>query len=579
MKIKFVGAVGKVTGSCTWCIHPRTGTQFLVDCGLVQGGMNQEAENNMPFPFEPNRLKFVLLTHAHMDHCGRIPQLYAQGFRGKVICTAATARLTLLQLQNAHDIAEKRAKHEAEKQRKASKGKKNRPRGPHVKLPPYPRSDWFYPIDQRRRGFEFKKPQPIDEDIRVSFQRSSHMLGGCSISVMWAQNYRKSVCFSGDVGSNSNGNCYQSLMKKNQVPHWNTSYFVAESTYGGREPREEKFKDFAGRMSALGDVIDSGCGTIVIPCFSLQRTQEVLVDAWHVLCARGNEQSREWEIFLDSPLAIRACEVFREELQRGKPGKDGENMYLNEELARHMGKKDAQEAIDVVLGGKSDWVSFKELADDEDGETPPSAAPEHADAPPNGKKRIIITSSGMCHAGPVLSHLPLLENKGAAFVITGFQSTFNGKQLLDVADKQEKGEWDRDAGEDVRLFTDVHEENQPKIRVRARVFNLAPYYSGHADVNGLLDYILEFGKSFSPNPDKPIPPATVFLNHGDNPSRENLRRKILARAYASAPNTCRKIQAVEIPRGNSPFFDLERGEWESPSLLDQLGEILARWAR
>ena len=588
MKIKFLGAVGKVTGSCTWCIHPRTGTQFLVDCGAVQG-MHQEAENNMPFPFEPNRLKFVLLTHAHMDHCGRIPQLYAQGFRGKIICTSATAQLALLQLQDSHSNAENRLQHSV-----GGGKKKGRQHGPRKATPPYPCPDWFYPID-RNKGFAFQTPRPIDEDLFVSFQRSSHILGGCSISIMWSRNFRKSICFSGDIGPNSNGNCYQSLMKKNQVPHWNSSYIVVEATYGGKDPRTDNHKNFKERMHALEKVVNSGCDTVVFPCFAMQRTQEVLVDVWNMLRMRGNEQSREWGIVLDSSLAIKACHLFRKELGRKKLGKDDEHMYLNEELEQHMGKENACTAVNDVLKGSLEWISFKKDQQNENngedstlrpnGENrgPSQEAPGSECAPEavGQEKKIIITSSGMCHAGPVLGHLNLLEHTGTVFVITGFQGTFNGKQLQSVAQKQEDGDWDRENGEDVFLHTDEHEENGRQIRIRGRVFNLAPYYSGHADINGLLDYILEFGEKFKASPPKiPPPPATVFLNHGDNPSRDILRRKILAMAYAPDAGNIRKISNVEIPRMDSPFFDLDRGEWEvPPGPMEQLAEALAQWRR
>ena len=574
MKIKFVGAVGKVTGSCTWCIHPRTGTQFLVDCGLVQGGMHQEAENNMPFPFEPNRLKFVLLTHAHMDHCGRIPQLYEQGFKGKVICTTATAELTLLQLQNAHDIAANRARHEAKKQPRREAGKSKRPRGPGVEFPPYPRPDWFYPIDGQRDNFEFGKALPVDDDLFVAFRRSSHMLGCCSITVFWTGpwDHRKSVCFSGDIGPEGAHGIQAPMIESNQLPHPQCPYLVVESTKGGDEAKKGEHKHFVSRLCELERIV-SEHRTIVIPCFSMQRTQEVLFDLWSMLHDDPDDDKFSGlEVVLDSPLAKDACKVYRKELAMQKPGR-GE-MYLNKLRELHL--RAAGGDIDKALGGSS-WISHAKILDEQGG---PNAS---GFDPADGEHRVVVTSSGMCHTGRVLSYLPLLEEPDAAFVITGYQNTHNGKRLSELAKKQAgetEEKWDKEGGESVRLFVNDQEEEFP---VCAGVFNLGPFYSGHADIGGLVEYIfdLELAHSHSDADDiygaKELPKVTLFLNHGDNLSRNKLRKRILSECSDGNPRR-RKIAKVEIPHMTNPFFDLERGEWEErpAELVRRLIKTLAR---
>ena len=538
MKIKFVGAVGKVTGSCTWCIHPRTGTQFLVDCGLVQGGMHQEAENNMPFPFEPNRLKFVLLTHAHMDHCGRIPQLYAQGFKGKVICTTATAELAVLQLRDAYY-------HQSSK------------RGAKSVVPRLTRPEWFCRIDERC-DFKFRKALQIDDGLFVAFRRSSHMLGCCSITVFWTEpwDHRKSVCFSGDIGPAGAHDIQAPMMESNQLPHPQCPYLVVESTKGGDKAKKGKHKHFVSRLCELERIV-SDHRTIVIPCFSMQRTQEVLFDLWSMLHDDPEDDKLSGlKVVLDSPLAKDACKVYRKELALEKPGR-GE-MYLNKLRGLHL--RAAGGDIDKALGGSS-WISHAKILDEQGG---PNAS---GFDPADGEHRVVVTSSGMCHTGRVLSYLPLLEEPDAAFVITGYQNTHNGKRLSELAKKQAgetEEKWDKEGGESVRLFVNDQEE---KFLVRAGVFNLGPFYSGHADIGGLVEYIfdLELAHSHSDADDiygaKELPKVTLFLNHGDNLSRYKLRKKI-KKVSAGDERGIRKIAKVEIPHMTSPFFDLERGEWE-----------------
>ena len=582
MKIKFVGAVGKVTGSCTWCIHPRTEAQFLVDCGLVQGGMHQEAENHMPFPFEPNRLKFVLLTHAHMDHCGRIPQLYAQGFRGKVICTAATARLAELQLKDVHRQAGKRA-------RRSKNTEAAFPVYPDPVLSPCPRREWFYPIDKRRPDFKFGTPLPVDDDLFVSFRRSSHMLGCCSITVLWSpsRDFRKSVCFSGDIGPSGLEMTQQFTMQRNQAPHLQCPYLVVESTYGGKPPRKKGHKNFMSRWGMLR-TLASKHRTTVIPCFSMQRAQEVLIDLWRALHdPEGELELPGLTVVLDSRMAKEACAIFREELRGGVDGR-----YLNEELREFRGG--TIEDIDKALLGDRGWISHKTIRTPRTSETSGKGA---VFDPSDGKKRVIVTASGMCQAGPVLKYLPLLRERDTAFVVTGFQNTPNGQRLQDLAKKQAaarkraaEGQAEAKAilenGRDVRLFAGDREDVEKEFRVRADVFDMAPYYSGHADIGVLLEYVLDLRMRASSNKDeddnggsdaRELPSVTVFLNHGDNPSRAKFRNKILAAGAKNLPYH-RKIARVEIPCMTSPFFDLERGEWEErpAELVRRLIKTLAR---
>lgn len=549
MKIKFVGAVGKVTGSCVWCVHEhkQSTMEFLVDCGMVQGD-GQDAENCKPFPFDPERLKFVLLTHAHMDHCGRIPQLFHQGFRGKVICTSATAQLARLQLRDAHRQAQRRGK---------AAGDGGAASDPRAIIPIPPDKKWFRHIEERRGHFEFGKPVWIEHGLYVSFRPSSHMLGCCSITVMWpSKNGRRlSVCFSGDIGPAGGEGFPATMLGENQPPSPSCPYLVVESTYGGKPPREPKHQSFNDRLLALARAV-SARRTVVIPCFSMQRAQEVLFDIWNMRAlVTPAEKFSGLEVVLDSPLAKAANKIFRQEMKK-------RSSYLNL-LWRIAPKSEKAGRIIEALGGSQPcWIRHAKIRSGK------SADGDNVFNPADGKKRVVVTSSGMCHAGPVLSYLPLLRDKNAAFVITGFQNTRNGRELQKIAKRQKSGKWSRER-KVVRLSVSDNEGELEEFRVNARVFDLAPYYSGHADINTLVNYILEFTEmSFSSREyqDAEIglflkpPAATVFLNHGNNQSREKMREKILTAASDEGLSFIRrKISKVVIPSATDPFFNLDRG--------------------
>lgn len=258
MRIRFIGASDDhVTGSCTHFSYDRKAVQFLVDCGLHQGENHALFKNRQKFPFDAADIKFVLLTHAHIDHCGLIPKLYRDGFQGVVFCTTATAQLARLSLLDSVRFSSGLYSEDDVK------------------------AIQFSCVDQRP-DFGLSRYIPVDDDLFVSFTRTAHILGAMSLNISWNRDdgTRGDIVMSGDLGNNTKDNPCQPLLAGRQEPYGVPEYMVVESTYGSRV-RSPHFSNYLARLDALTDVIKDAAfnrGKILIPAFSLQRTQEILLD-------------------------------------------------------------------------------------------------------------------------------------------------------------------------------------------------------------------------------------------------------------------------------------------------------------
>jgi len=258
MRIRFVGASDDhVTGSCTHFSYDRKKVQFLVDCGLHQGENHAPLKNRQKFPFDAADIKFVLLTHAHIDHCGLIPKLYRDGFQGVVFCTTATAQLARLSLLDSVRFSSGLYSEDDVK------------------------AIQFSCVDQRP-DFGLSRYLPVDDDLFVSFTRTAHILGAMSLKISWNRDdgTRGDIVMSGDLGNNTKDNPFQPLLAGRQEPFGVPEYMVVESTYGSRD-RSPHFSNYLARLDALTDVIKDAAlnrRKILIPAFSLQRTQEILLD-------------------------------------------------------------------------------------------------------------------------------------------------------------------------------------------------------------------------------------------------------------------------------------------------------------
>ena len=292
MKISFHGAARGVTGSCH--LVDCAGRRVLIDCGMYQGGREIEEENAGPFGFEPPSIHAVLLTHAHLDHCGRLPLLVKRGFRGEIVSTAPTRELARLVMLDAANVQEEESRH------RAKRASRREPAGGIID-PLYSILDALNTQDNFGRSAVYGEPMHVARGIRATFLDAGHILGSASILLELEEGeQRRRVLFSGDLG-----NAGRPLLR-NPEPAPQADAVVLETTYGDRlhRPIDATVEEL---YEALNETFARG-GNVVIPTFALERTQELLF-----YLREGVEQghlSRSLQVFLDSPMAISATAIF-----------------------------------------------------------------------------------------------------------------------------------------------------------------------------------------------------------------------------------------------------------------------------
>ena len=291
MRLSFHGADREVTGSCH--LVECAGRRVLIDCGLFQGSQELDADNAAPFGFAAEGIDFMLLTHAHLDHCGRLPLLSQRGFRGEVITTSASRELARLVILDAAHLQEEdartRARHAA--RRGTTNGK-----------PLYSVTDALNSFDRFGRTASYGTPVELAPGLRATFLDAGHILGSASILLELEEaGQKRSVLFSGDIG-----NPGHPLLRGPVTPP-RADAVVMETTYGDR-----MHKSLAASVeelyAAILDTFNRG-GNVVIPTFALERAQELLY-----FLRAGVEQSRlpnSAQVYLDSPMAVSATEIFR----------------------------------------------------------------------------------------------------------------------------------------------------------------------------------------------------------------------------------------------------------------------------
>jgi metallo-beta-lactamase family protein len=285
MKLSFHGAARGVTGSCH--LVECAGKKILVDCGMFQGPREIEEENAAPFGFSPGQIDVLLLTHAHLDHCGRLPLLVQRGFRGEIVATPAThdlARLVMLDSAYLHEEAGKRA------QRHGKPGDAL-----------YDTMDALDAVDRFGRTARYGVPIAIAPGITATFFEAGHILGSASILLELSEEGRhKSLLFSGDIGPQDR------LLLNDPAPPEGVDIVVMESTYGDRDhrPLGNSLTEF---YAAIRATLKRG-GNVIVPTFALERTQEILF-ALHQGAAQ-NAIPRTLPVYLDSPMAISATRIF-----------------------------------------------------------------------------------------------------------------------------------------------------------------------------------------------------------------------------------------------------------------------------
>ena len=406
MKIQFCGASTGVTGSCHLITTEKH--KILLDCGQFQGGKAQDALNYEEFPFDPAEIDFVILSHAHIDHCGRIPLLVKRGFKGDIYCTDATADLLDVMLKDSGYIHEKEAEW---------KNRKNERAGRAMVEPLYTYND---AVD----SLKFVKPVLYDQlvelndQMKMVFNDAGHILGS-AITELWItedDNVSKLV-FSGDLG------VMDRPILRNPTIIKKADYVIMETTYGNRiHPKNSM--DVKKLMDIIRKTAKRG-GTTVIPSFAVGRTQELIYELNRVYDS-DSEYHKDFEnimVYVDSPMATTATEVFKKNAQ-----------VFDDETKEYIMKGDNP-------------LDFKNLKFTRTSE-------ESMWLNTDNEPKVIISASGMCEAGRIRHHLKHnLWNSKSSIIFVGYQAEGTlGKLLVEGA-------------KEVTLFGE-------KIQVNAEIYNL-----------------------------------------------------------------------------------------------------------
>lgn len=430
MKITFLGATKMVTGSNF--LVEGAGKKFLVDCGMYQGGDRDEMQNHEPFAYDVNEIDFMLLTHAHIDHSGRIPKLYKEGYRNPVITTKATRDLCSIMLPDSGHIQEQEIEWRNRKRKREGK----------EPLPP------LYTAQDGIDTMEIFKPVNYDEiieidpNIYVRFNDAGHMLGSAIIEV-WVKEDGKETkaVFTGDLGNND----IPLLSSPTMIE--TADYLVMESTYGGRlhMRNDDKANLF---LNIVSETLDKG-GTVVIPSFAVGRTQEILYELNNLKDEQEGEDFKKKyatlmkaPVYVDSPLAISATEIFKENA----------NLFDEETQA-------------VIESGDNPLefpgLQFTRTADES------KALNE------KNESSIIISASGMCEVGRIKHHLKHhLWDPNSTILFVGYQAPGTlGRRIVDGEKR-------------VKIFGE-------EIAVNARIEYIEGY-SGHADQEWLMNFVYSF---------------------------------------------------------------------------------------
>jgi len=445
-EVTFFGAAERVTGSLY--LIRAGGHNVLLECGLVQGSREDEALNRDPFPIPPDQIDAVVLSHAHIDHSGRVPLLAKQGFQGPVYTQHATLALCKIMLPDSGYLNEKDAEWENKKRKRQNT----------VSVKPlYTRADAEACLNQFH-GIDYEEDREIVPGLSVRFRNAGHILGSAIVELTYTKGREsRKLAFSGDLG-------YRDAPVMEPPGKVRTADIVMmESTYGNRlhRPYDETLKE-------LGEVFESAKsagGNILIPAFAVGRTQDLL----YLLTKHCDEWGlQDWNIFLDSPMAIQATEVYsrHQDLYDAKFFEPGTHQPI---LPKFYMTRSTEESmvINRVRSGA-----------------------------------IIIAGSGMCSGGRIRHHLKNnISRPGTHVVIVGFQAYGTlGRRLVDGA-------------EEIRLWGDTY-------RVRSEIHTIGGL-SAHGDQADLLDWYGSFENK---------PP--LYLVHGEPKAQTSLAAEIRKQHHA-----------------------------------------------
>ena len=436
--IRFMGAAQNVTGSRY--LLEVNGFRLLIDCGLYQE-RELRGRNWNPFAVPAESIHAVLLTHAHLDHCGLLPKLVREGFKGEVYCTSPTAEIAQITLLDSAKIQEEDAAFKLRRHKREGR------RGRYPEVPLYTTEDAedTFPLF---RPVSYEQPTPIADGIRAIFHDAGHILGSSSITVMFGEGTdSRTVLFSGDVGR------WDRPILRNPSVVDAADYVVVESTYGDR-----LHENTNGAVDALSDVInatvDAG-GNLIIPAFSIGRTQELL---YALNQLQVEKRIPHLLVLVDSPMAVRATEVF----------------------IRHPECFDS-EMSELISNGVSpfDFDGLKLIRSIEE-----SKAINRIKG-----TVIVIAGSGMCTGGRIKHHLAKnISRPDRTVLFVGYQAKGTlGREIVEGA-------------KEIRVLGQ-------KRKVKAKISQISGF-SAHADRDELLRWLSGFKRA----------PERVFVTHGEHES-------------------------------------------------------------
>lgn len=445
--LTFLGAAQEVTGSCHLLESPAIG-RMLLDCGMHQGGDAVERIQDEEFSFDPTTIDAVILSHGHLDHSGLLPKLFHEGFNGSILCTNATAELLEVMLTDSVGLYLRDL--ERANIRNARRGK--------PELQPAFDMDDVHGLLKLCRGFPYGDWVDLDEGASLRFHDAGHILGSAIVEVIITeQGEEKSLVFSGDLGKDD------SVLMNEPARLSDANLVLLESTYGDREHRGEE-----DSKSQLRDILQETWrrgGSVMIPAFAVGRTQDIL---FHLGCLHHEGELDNWEVFLDSPMAIAITRVY----DRWLDMLDGEDVrHLSDAHKSSLEKflptlklalsTDESMAINRIKGGA-----------------------------------IIIAGSGMCTGGRIRHHFKqrIWDDRNTV-IFTGYQARGTlGRILVDGV-------------KSVKLFGEEYV-------IKARIETVGGL-SAHAGQSGLVDWITHFQ-----------PPPRTVLVHGEPRSQDALAQKL-----------------------------------------------------
>ena len=447
MNVQFLGANSEVTGSRSLLTMPN-GLKVLIDFGMTQSNLGELEEtlrwNNREFEFDINDINCLVITHSHADHANLVPLLVKRGFKGKIIATSPTAEFCRLSFVDSAKIMKS----------DCDMANKRRPRNKLV--PIYDKEDAELAI-QYIQCYDYDTKIVLDEFTTLELKCAGHMLGACMPKFTYREgNIKKSILFSGDI-SGMSGLEHPFLRPTDRVG--DVDVLVLESTYGDRIRKKE---DYVGMIEkSIQEVCVERKKTLVFPVFSLQRSSEIMWLLREIYI--DNEHFHKIPIYLDSPMAIKSQEVI-----------DNNREYWGKNWVKR----------DNSLKSLFNWDVIEYINDHKESE-----------ALANGFPKIILSSSGMCTGGRIISHIDsFLPSKGCRFIFSGYQVEGTlGHKILNTEHK-------------------TISVNRRAITMRADIEQFS--LSSHADMNGLI----EFAKSSKKGKLKQI-----FINHGSEDAMTNLK--------------------------------------------------------